>query len=208
MVYRNCSNCSKNSLNFLWSFLEIIDFCFISYLTGPTRQSGVGLAEPARLVDRPHPSPYSPHASIPTEPSAHATTAPRARSPANLGWSRPSRSPPTVPKAPPGSPLHSGPGDLVLASSPGRPRLFSATTTGPPWPPSMLSDATSAPRPRVSSAGRLAVLRRCGPVRWLPHHRAAMPRTPRHHFVVATATVCDLRQIGRASCRERVCQYV
>ena len=117
-----------------------------------------------------------------------------ARSPANLGWSRPSRSPPTVPKAPPGSPLHSGPGDLVLASSPGRPRLFSATTTGPPWPPSMLSDATSAPRPRVSSAGRLAVLRRCGPVRWLPHHRAAMPRTPRHHFVVATAAVCGLRR--------------
>ena len=82
------------------------------------------------------------------------------------GRSRPSRSPPPAPKAPPRAPLPTDPGDLFSLPSPGCPR--SITPAGhrrlrsllpPPARPSRFPAATHR-------CWRLTVHRRCGSVRW------------------------------------------
>ena len=151
----------------------------------------VGLDQPGPVDQTARPTrPRSP-------PSAHAharALAPPARSPANPGRSQPSRSPPPVPNAPPGAPIPTGLSDLIPSRIPGRSRSFS--------PPQVAGRCGRCPRlgrdptlPRLTSPALgaspcSAGVARCG---GMLHHRAAMPRMPRHHTVVITATVCGSR---------------
>src|SRR3546814_13214327 len=61
--------------------------------------------------------------------------------------------------------------------------------------------ACQPPRPRLLSADDE---RSCGRLRWLPRHSAFRAGACQ----AATATSRVAGQIGRASCRESVCQYV
>src|SRR3546814_18915518 len=58
--------------------------------------------------------------------------------------------------------------------------------------------ALSIPGPRADSLERTRILKK-------PWRK---PQDPKRHFDKARARNYDRRKIGRASCRERVCQYV